>query len=144
MFSTCCRIVHHTTPLPNIGAPATRAVAGIGITNLDDVRDTDLDAIARLHGVGPKAIRILRASMAQAPADTERLRFRPMTQDDLSAPASLLGDPAVMFFSAAPKSRNDIHRDNDTAGRGEGRHGANTECPRWRQRESPRCRDGTC
>ncbi|GEK23469.1 helix-hairpin-helix domain-containing protein [Cellulomonas xylanilytica] len=53
------------TPLPRgIGAPATRALALVGITTLDDVRDADLDALLALHGVGPKAIQVLREALA--------------------------------------------------------------------------------
>ena len=52
-------------PLPRgIGAPATRALARVGITTLDDARGADLDELLRLHGVGPKAIRILREALA--------------------------------------------------------------------------------
>lgn len=50
-------------PLPNIGAPATRALAEIGVRELDDVEKTGLDRIASLHGVGPKAIRLLKAEL---------------------------------------------------------------------------------
>ena len=50
-------------PLPNIGAPATRALAELGIHNLDDVKNADLEALAALHGVGPKAMRLLRAEL---------------------------------------------------------------------------------
>ena len=53
------------TPLPRrLGAPATRALALEGITTLDDLRGVDLDDLLRLHGVGPKAIRVLREAMA--------------------------------------------------------------------------------
>ncbi|NUU19381.1 DNA-binding protein [Cellulomonas humilata] len=53
------------TPLPrSIGAPATRALALAGITTLDDVRGVDLDELLRLHGVGPKAILVLRETLA--------------------------------------------------------------------------------
>ena len=58
-----------TTPgddrLPRIGAPATRALALIGVTRLTQlttVRETDLLA---LHGVGPRAVGILRAALAE-------------------------------------------------------------------------------
>ena len=52
------------TPLPRgIGRPATNALALEGITTLDDVREVDLDGLLRLHGVGPKAIRILREAL---------------------------------------------------------------------------------
>ena len=54
-----------STPLPRgIGAPATRALALEGITTLDDLRGADLDELLRLHGVGPKAIGILREALA--------------------------------------------------------------------------------
>jgi len=47
--------------LPNIGAPAARALAAAGVLNLDDVEKAGLDYLATLHGVGPKAISLLRA-----------------------------------------------------------------------------------
>jgi len=50
-------------PLPNIGAPAARALAAAGVRNLEDVEDAGLDHLATLHGVGPKAIRVLRAEL---------------------------------------------------------------------------------
>ena len=54
------------TPLPRgIGAPATRALALAGITTLDDVRDRDLDELLRLHGVGPRAVRVLREALGE-------------------------------------------------------------------------------
>lgn len=40
------------------------------------------------------------------PPPTERLRFREMTEDDLDDVARLLGDPVVMRFYPAPKSRS--------------------------------------
>lgn len=39
------------------------------------------------------------------PRDTPRLRFRPMRPADLDEMAGLLGDPAVMAFYPAPKTR---------------------------------------
>jgi len=51
------------TALPGIGRPATQALELIGITTLEQVaaqREKDLLA---LHGVGPKAIRILKAEL---------------------------------------------------------------------------------
>ncbi|WP_165063344.1 helix-hairpin-helix domain-containing protein [Marisediminicola senii] len=48
------------TPLPPIGRPATRALAEEGINSLDDLRGRDIDELASLHGVGPKALRLLR------------------------------------------------------------------------------------
>ena len=54
----------HLTSLPNIGAPATRALAHAGIVRLADLASwTERDLLA-LHGVGPKAIRILTPELA--------------------------------------------------------------------------------
>jgi uncharacterized protein YdhG (YjbR/CyaY superfamily) len=49
--------------LPNIGAPATRALAAIGITQLSQLSSLSEAALADLHGVGPKAIRILHEAL---------------------------------------------------------------------------------
>lgn len=47
----------------SIGRPATRALAGAGITTLSDVAArTDAELLA-LHGVGPKAVRLLREAI---------------------------------------------------------------------------------
>jgi hypothetical protein len=48
-----------------IGRPATRALANAGITTLDQVAARTDTELAALHGVGPKAIRILRETLAQ-------------------------------------------------------------------------------
>jgi hypothetical protein len=46
-----------------VGGPATRALAGAGITTLAQVADlTDAQLLA-MHGVGPRAVRILRAAL---------------------------------------------------------------------------------
>ncbi|WP_085487344.1 helix-hairpin-helix domain-containing protein [Agreia pratensis] len=50
-------------PLPAIGAPAARALAEVGVRNLDDLENADLAFLATLHGVGPKAIAVLRAEL---------------------------------------------------------------------------------
>ncbi|WP_284980467.1 GNAT family N-acetyltransferase [Arthrobacter sp. fls2-241-R2A-200] len=41
------------------------------------------------------------------PQPTLRLRFREMTETDLDSMAALLGDPEVMLFYPAPKSRDE-------------------------------------
>ena len=51
-------------PLPHIGAPAARALDEAGVHDLDDVEELGLDAVAALHGVGPKALRLLKAALA--------------------------------------------------------------------------------
>ncbi|MDL5350929.1 DNA-binding protein [Microbacterium sp. zg-YB36] len=50
--------------LPKIGAPATRALENAQIRTMDDVRRIGLERIATLHGVGPKAIQLLRDALA--------------------------------------------------------------------------------
>lgn len=51
--------------LPNIGAPATRALDEAGVRDLDEVKKAGLDHLATLHGVGPKAIRLLKAALEE-------------------------------------------------------------------------------
>jgi hypothetical protein len=46
----------------SIGTPATRALVERGITCLADLDGVDKDELASWHGVGPKAVRILRES----------------------------------------------------------------------------------
>ena len=54
-----------TDDLPAIGAPATRALANHGITRLDQLPAHSEAEIAALHGVGPKALGILREALAE-------------------------------------------------------------------------------
>ena len=51
--------------LPRIGAPATRALAAEGITRLADLTHHRSEDLLALHGVGPKAIRLLREALAE-------------------------------------------------------------------------------
>lgn len=51
--------------LPKISAPALRALAAVGITSLADVRRSSLPDLAAMHGVGPKAIGLLREALEQ-------------------------------------------------------------------------------
>ena len=50
--------------LPKIGAPATRALASIGVTQLTEVADRSESELLRLHGFGPRALRILKEALA--------------------------------------------------------------------------------
>ncbi|MEC5184088.1 putative RecB family nuclease [Cryobacterium sp. MP_3.1] len=43
-----------------IPAPARRALVAAGILTVDDLCAADLDVLARLHGMGPKALARLR------------------------------------------------------------------------------------
>ena len=51
------------TPLPRIGAPATRALRAEGVWTLEQVRTMSEAQLAGLHGVGPVAIRLLRDAL---------------------------------------------------------------------------------
>nr|WP_200881433.1 helix-hairpin-helix domain-containing protein [Nocardia otitidiscaviarum] len=47
-----------------IGGPATRALASAGVTTLDQVAAMGRAELSALHGVGPKAVRILDETLA--------------------------------------------------------------------------------
>ena len=51
--------------LPKIGAPATRALADAGYTSLRQLASVPRSELAKLHGMGPKALRILEAALAE-------------------------------------------------------------------------------
>ncbi|MCR2783334.1 MULTISPECIES: 2-phospho-L-lactate guanylyltransferase [unclassified Microbacterium] len=72
----------------------------------------DIDTAAQLRqlddlGAGPRTTALLRAARAgsSAPPATARLRLRELREDDLDDMAALLGDPGVMRFYAAPRTR---------------------------------------
>ncbi len=50
--------------LPSIGKPATSALAHVGITTLDQVAKLSEKQLLAMHGVGPKAVGILREALA--------------------------------------------------------------------------------
>lgn len=51
--------------LPKIGKPATRALAVAGITKLEQLTNVTEAEILKLHGVGPKAVRILTEELQE-------------------------------------------------------------------------------
>jgi hypothetical protein len=53
------------TPLPRIGAPATRALRSEGLTTLEQVATRTEAELAALHGVGPVALDRLREALAE-------------------------------------------------------------------------------
>ena len=53
------------TPLPAIGAPATRAFTAAGYLCLEDLDGASRTTLLAMHGVGPRAIRILDEAMAE-------------------------------------------------------------------------------
>ncbi len=46
-----------------IGKPALRALAAAGYTRLEQLAKIREDELLKLHGVGPKAIRVLRVAL---------------------------------------------------------------------------------
>jgi hypothetical protein len=48
-----------------IGAPATRALTAAGLTRLDQLEGMPRRELLALHGVGPKAVRILDEALAE-------------------------------------------------------------------------------
>lgn len=50
--------------LPDIGAPARRALAVAGLTRLEQLTEVREDELLAMHGVGPKAVSILRVALA--------------------------------------------------------------------------------
>jgi hypothetical protein len=51
--------------LPRIGAPATRALHGAGYLTLRDLSGVPKSQLAALHGMGPKALGIIEAALAE-------------------------------------------------------------------------------
>ncbi|NKR99168.1 hypothetical protein GS473_21900 [Rhodococcus hoagii] len=64
---TCMTPPSDTTgDLPaGIGRPATRALAQAGITTLEAVAQHSTKDLLALHGVGPKALRVLTDSLGE-------------------------------------------------------------------------------
>jgi predicted flap endonuclease-1-like 5' DNA nuclease len=48
---------------PGIGAPALRALAAVGLTSLQQLVTLRERELLAMHGLGPKAVRILRDAM---------------------------------------------------------------------------------
>jgi hypothetical protein len=48
---------------PGLSQPALRALAGAGYTRLEQLRKVAEADLLKLHGMGPKGVRILRAAL---------------------------------------------------------------------------------
>ena len=48
---------------PGVAKPAQRALASIGVTRLDQVSRFTREELAELHGMGPKALRLLEEAL---------------------------------------------------------------------------------
>jgi 3-deoxy-D-arabino-heptulosonate 7-phosphate (DAHP) synthase len=51
--------------LPKIGAPATRALNAAGYQSLRQLAGVRRTELAQLHGMGPKALRILQEALEE-------------------------------------------------------------------------------
>lgn len=51
--------------LPKIGAPATRALTSAGYTTLRQLSNLQRSDLARLHGMGPRAVHVIERELAQ-------------------------------------------------------------------------------
>lgn len=49
--------------IPKIGNPALRALSNLGVKYLEDLTKYSEEEISSLHGIGPKAIRILKEEL---------------------------------------------------------------------------------
>jgi len=49
----------------NIGAPATRALIAAGYTELRQLATVPATELRKLHGVGPKALKLLQEALEQ-------------------------------------------------------------------------------
>jgi len=49
--------------MPKVGAPASRALAQTGYTQLGQLAAASRAELAALHGVGPKALRIIQDAL---------------------------------------------------------------------------------
>lgn len=52
------------TELPRIGKAATGALAAVGITTLEAAARLGERELLAMHGIGPKAVRILKEALA--------------------------------------------------------------------------------
>jgi predicted flap endonuclease-1-like 5' DNA nuclease len=51
---------------PGIGAPAERALTAAGYSRLEQLTHVTEAELGQLHGVGPKALRLLREALASS------------------------------------------------------------------------------
>ena len=57
---------HDDTGFPHgIGGPATRALHGAGYTQLRQLAGVPAADLKKLHGMGPKAVRVLQAALEE-------------------------------------------------------------------------------
>lgn len=85
------------TALPKIGKPATEALATVGIDEVEQLTEVTKENLAKLHGVGPKAIQLLANTL-----DDLGLSFASEASDWPETPFFLMG---ALSCDNAPKRR---------------------------------------
>jgi mannose-6-phosphate isomerase-like protein (cupin superfamily) len=60
------------TGLPKLSAPARRALSAAGYTRLDQLAQVSESELSKLHGVGPTAIKALRAALDERGLSSKR------------------------------------------------------------------------
>ncbi len=63
--ATMAQMTSETGFPKSIGAPATRALIGAGYTELRQLAGVPAGELKRLHGTGPKALRLLQEALEQ-------------------------------------------------------------------------------
>jgi DNA-directed RNA polymerase alpha subunit len=58
-------MANETSDLPKVSAPAQRALAGAGITRLEQLTQMTEAELLKLHGMGPNALQKLRQALAE-------------------------------------------------------------------------------
>ncbi|AOV06465.1 hypothetical protein [Sporosarcina ureilytica] len=58
-------MTHEQKDLPKLAKPALRALAGAGISKLDDLAKYREEEVMELHGMGPKAMAVLQQAMEE-------------------------------------------------------------------------------
>jgi predicted flap endonuclease-1-like 5' DNA nuclease len=70
------KVTETSGAFPKTSAPAARALAGAGYTRLAQLTKVTEKELLQLHGMGPKAVRILREALA-----AQGLAFKPEPKD---------------------------------------------------------------
>lgn len=73
------RVAMTADDLPEISSPALAALHAAGIRTLDDMAHYTERELLQMHGVGPKAIRLLRPALAACGLDFRRPTNRKTT-----------------------------------------------------------------
>lgn len=83
--------------LPNIGKTAVNTLKQLNITTLNEVSKVDEGTLLKIHGIGPKAIRVLKEKLT-----AEGMDFSEPPQLSMQPPFAVIGD---LSCDNAPKRR---------------------------------------